>query len=108
MPNGKSNSQSGHAYVDTVLECLKTDPQRVNEWQNGSHGTKVCLKAKNQHAIERAYKEAQQLGIPCALIVDSGHIMPPYFDGSPIVTALGMGPARQDEINQITKRFNLL
>jgi PTH2 family peptidyl-tRNA hydrolase len=46
-------------------------------------------------------------GIPHKLIIDSGHIMPPHFDGNPIITALGIGPCCRDEIKNITKKFKL-
>ncbi len=71
-------------------------------------GTNVCLKAKNLNAIERAYEEAISAGLPCDLIVDQGHIMPPYFTGEPIITALGIGPCRRSDIEHITKRFSLV
>lgn len=34
--------------------------------------------------------------------------MPPFFDGSPIVTALGIGPATREQIKKITKKFQLV
>ena len=71
-------------------------------------GTNVVLKAKNLSAIERAMHDAEAAGIPCALITDAGHIMLPHFDGSPIITALGIGPCRREEIEHITKRFNCI
>ena len=71
-------------------------------------GTNVCLKAKNLFHLQRAYEEAKRAGIPCELIIDEHHIMPPHFDGKPIVTALGMGPAQRSDIDRITKRFSIL
>lgn len=71
-------------------------------------GTNVVLKSKNLRHLERAYLEAQAAGLPCVLIQDEGHIMLPHFDGKPIITALGIGPCRRDEIQRINKRFNLV
>lgn len=71
-------------------------------------GTNVCLKSKSLHHLERAFHEAKAAEIPCALIQDSGHILPPYFDGSPIITALGLGPCSRDQIHFITKKFSSL
>jgi PTH2 family peptidyl-tRNA hydrolase len=80
-------------------------------------GTKVVLAARNLDALQRAQYEARAAGIPCALITDSGHILPATFDGtdwrqpfdgSPVVTALGLGPARREEAQHITDRFQLI
>lgn len=71
-------------------------------------GTNVVLKSKNLNQLERAYREAKAAGIPCVLIEDEGHVMPPFFDGSPIITALGIGPATREQVQHITKKFNLL
>ena len=69
-------------------------------------GTNVVLKSNNLIQLERAFYQAKAAGLSCALIEDSGHIMPPHFDGSPIITALGIGPARREDIQHITKKFN--
>jgi len=33
--------------------------------------------------------------------------MPPFFDGSPIATALGIGPVQRHEVSHITDKFEL-
>jgi peptidyl-tRNA hydrolase len=71
-------------------------------------GTNVVLKSKNLSQIERAFHDAKAAGLPCVLITDEGHIMPPHFDGSPIITALGIGPALRHDAHPITKKFNCL
>jgi peptidyl-tRNA hydrolase len=108
MTQGKLASQTGHAFLDAYDQCRKEYPDRATEYHSGRHGTKVCLAAKDETALLQAYEQAQSAGIPCALIIDSGHIMPPYFDGNPIVTALGIGPCRRDEVKSITKHFQLI
>jgi peptidyl-tRNA hydrolase len=108
MTQGKLASQAGHAYLDSFEACRIEDPGRAALYHNGSHGTKVCLGAKNEDQLRFTYELAKSAGLPCALITDSGHIMPPHFDGSPIVTALGIGPALRDEVHSITKRFQLI
>jgi peptidyl-tRNA hydrolase len=108
MTNGKLASQAGHAFLDCFTECIKRDPDRADDYKRDSMGTKVVLGAKNDQQLLQAYEQAKQKGLPCALIIDSGHIMLPHFDGSPIITALGIGPAYRDEIHEITKRFQLV
>ena len=66
----------------------------------------MVLKAPSLYAIERAKEALQQMGIPHFLVVDSG--CPNFFNGEPVVTALGFGPARKHQLPKITKRFNLL
>jgi hypothetical protein len=48
----------------------------------------------------QARDEAKALGIPHFLVVDSG--CQNFFNGSPTVTALGLGPARRAEINHVS------
>lgn len=108
MPPGKLAAQAGHAFCDALDIAAQSCPDISSLYRTGRHGIKVCLAAKNEHAILRAYEEAQRAGIPAALIIDQHHILPPHFDGSPIITALGLGPARRSEINHITKRFSAL
>lgn len=104
MSPGKTAAQAGHAYLDAGLICFETDPERFRSYKT-NHGIKICLKAKSEHALRRAYDDARRLGIPCSLITDLGYTV---FEGKPTITALGIGPARRSEIESITKRFNLL
>lgn len=70
-----------------------------------NHGIKVALRAKNLAQLERAYKAAEEAGIPCVMITDLGYTV---FEGQPTITCMGLGPAREDEIKHFTKRFQLL
>lgn len=106
MSPGKLASQAGHAYLGAAVQA---DPSLLAEYHQdlpASPGTKVCLEAKNIDQIMRAVDAAKAAGIPHFLVVDSG--CPNFFDGQPIVTALGLGPARRAEINHITRKFNLV
>ena len=108
MPQGKCAAQAGHAYVNAILQAQKLRPDVVEEYQRPGLGTKICLAAKNLSHIKQVHEQAQAMGIPCSLIVDSGHVLPPHFDGNPIVTALGIGPCTRQEIYQITGMLKLL
>lgn len=108
MSPGKSASQAGHAFKLLTKQIITEHPALAAEYFSDGLGTNVVLQAKNQFQLERAFREAKAAGISAELIIDSGHIMPPYFDGKPIITALGIGPATRDQIKQITKRFNCL
>lgn len=107
MPPGKLAAQAGHAYTDSLMKCLDMRPDLVARYRRGDNaGSKAALKAKNEQALRRAADECRDLGLPHALITDSGHVMLPHFDGSPVVTALGIGPVSRSDARRVTKRFN--
>jgi len=108
MTSGKCSAQSGHAYVNSLLEALKQNPNIIQEYMPDGIGTKVCLVAKNEAELRFAHYRAKERKLPCSLIIDSGHVMPPFFDGNPIVTALGIGPCTRDQVDFIIGKFNLL
>lgn len=104
MSAGKLSAQAGHAYTNSLLTAIKQIPEVALQYEDaGRIGTKICLKAKSLLDIEKVYYKAQQLGIPCSLITDSGHVMPPHFDGSPIITALGIGPLTRAQSKFLSK-----
>ena len=107
MPSGKLASQAGHAFLESFERCRELDPVRATEYRGDGIGTKVVLAAQTERDLLVIKEEADQRGIPWALIIDSGHILEPHFDGNPIVTAIGLGPARRQEINDLTKKFKL-
>ena len=106
MNPGKIASQAGHAYLGTFLQCK--DSSIISEYHKefpDHPGTKICLQG-NLAQIYRAQFEADQIGIPNFLTIDSG--CPNFYNGEPIVTALGLGPSTKEQIQNITKHFKLL
>lgn len=109
MPVGKLSAQVGHAYTDSLKNAEETHPEAYqNYFDSNLGGSKVLLKAKNDDKLVAAYNKAIELGLPCSIIVDRHHVMPPHFDGSPIITALGIGPCLRSEAKEITKKFQCL
>ena len=109
MPVGKLSAQAGHAYTDALSNSLTQSPERYKNYRNESlGGSKVTLKSKNENQLITAYNKCIEAGIPCAIIVDREHVLPPDFDGSPIITALGIGPCTKAEVKHITKKFQCL
>lgn len=107
MSPGKAASQAGHAYLGAYIQALQLNPQLAADYSAEhptSPGTKVCLEG-NLNAIMRAKDEAERLGIPHFLVIDSG--CSNFFDGQPTITALGIGPAKKHDIQSITRRFQL-
>jgi len=109
MPPGKLSAQAGHAYTDSLFEAQINDPERALAYRDRTRGgSKVTVKAKNVTQLLKAYASARELGLPCALIVDQHHILPPHFDGNPIITAVGIGPCTKEECREITKKFRCI
>lgn len=108
MSPGKMAAQTGHAFLDTYDLCRKEYPDRATEYCSDGHGTKVVLGAKDQSQLEVVYELVKDAGLPCTMIIDSGHVLPPHFDGSPVVTAIGIGPVRRNEIHHLTRRLQLV
>lgn len=106
MPPGKLAAQAGHAFCDSLKEAESINSSLVKNYRNeGLGGSKITLSAKNQNQLMRAYNEALKAGIPCSIVVDKNHVLPPHFNGEPIITALGIGPCTQEEAKHITKRY---
>jgi len=65
---------------------------------------KVVVKAKDIDELISMQKKARALGIPCALITDAG--MTQVEAGT--VTALGLGPAEEAELDKVTGKLKLM
>lgn len=101
-------AQACHASRNCGILASQSDPDLLRLYQGPKFlGTQIILVAKDQHALVRAYHDAQELGLITSLIVDEDHVLLPYFDGSPIITALGIGPCTRDQAKAITKGFKL-
>ena len=106
MDTGKIASQAGHAYLGAFINAESSLQKEYHSEYPTHPGTKVCLGAKHLHQLLRAKEQADAAGISSYLVTDSG--CENFFDGKPIITALGLGPASRDSIKHITKRFNLV
>lgn len=105
---GKLASQACHASKNTILLVSQLRPDLLRLYQGPQFlGTQIVLSAPDEAALIKAHKKALAAGLITSLIIDSGHIMPPFFDGSPITTALGIFGTRQ-QCNPITRKFKLL
>ena len=105
MSTGKAMAQVGHAFTEPLLTG---DPQsdRHLQYKAERPGTKVVLLANDEVDLHRALRILEKIDIPHALVYDQGHVHPPDFDGgTPVLTALGFGPARREEVRQVTKYF---
>jgi PTH2 family peptidyl-tRNA hydrolase len=105
MSAGKAASQAGHAFLEAFLQS----PREIQQaYQSDGHGTKIVLVAPDEASIRDLYAKASDAGLATALIIDSGHVMPPHFDGNPIVTAVGIGPAIRERVCALTEGLKLM
>ena len=104
MTPGKAASQAGHAFVDAIEGA----PRELVDAFRAGGGTKVVLSAPDFKSLHRAYDAAVVAGFPAALVVESGHVMLPVFDGSPVVTGVGFGPVTRAAARPICRKFKLM
>jgi len=104
MTSGKAASQAGHAFLDSFLTA---SPDNIRAYLDDG-GTKIVLTVSSERELCDLFHRAKTAKLPCAMVVEENHIMPPHFDGSPIVTAVGIGPLPRDQAKSITKGLRLL
>ena len=75
-----------------------------HEWFEGKF-TKIVLGCQTEDEIRQLEKDANDMGIPCAVIVDSGKT---EFNGVPTVTCIAIGPAKAEDVESLTKQFALI
>lgn len=108
MSAGKLAAQAAHAHAQTLIAYLMRHPEHAAHFHaQGSSGSRIVCIAKNEQQLLSAFDQARRLDLPCALFSDSGHVLPPHFDGNPILTGLGLGPAPREVLRAITRRFPL-
>jgi PTH2 family peptidyl-tRNA hydrolase len=108
MPPGKAAAQAGHAFLEAYLSACECAPREAAAYRADPPGTKVVLSARSLDDLLDLARQAEDEGLPCALITDHGHVLPPHFDGGEVITALGLGPATRDQIDHLTRRYKLV
>lgn len=111
MSEGKSNAQAGHAYVDALLLSLSHDNlvfrAAAERYAALTPGTKICLDGGSLERLEHLSAEFELAGIPYVRIIDEGHVEPPHFDGSPVLTAIGVGPFTRSDAPKCLRRLRM-
>jgi PTH2 family peptidyl-tRNA hydrolase len=74
------------------------------QWITGDFA-KIVLQAKTGDELKELYKQALASNLPCSIITDNGTTV---FDGVKTLTAVAIGPARSEQIDEITKDLKLL
>jgi peptidyl-tRNA hydrolase, PTH2 family len=76
----------------------------ISAWVDGIF-KKICCSVNSEEELITVYEKAQDQGLPCALIKDSGIT---EFGGVPTYTCCAIGPARAELIDVITGDLPLL
>lgn len=107
MSDGKAHAQSGHAYTNALLHALSQNDPRSRAYARLCPGTKVCLNGGSHAEMLRLLDRLSVTSLPHIAIIDSGHVELPDFDGSPVLTAIGVGPIHRAEAPYFLRRIPL-
>jgi len=102
ISKGKMAAQVAHAAVNCSLKSKKSDSSNFKRWYNEGQ-KKVVVKGTNESSLRELQQHARDVGLTCSLISDAGLTeVPPGT-----VTCLGIGPASETKINDITGNLSL-
>jgi PTH2 family peptidyl-tRNA hydrolase len=100
---GKLAAQVAHAAVSCVLSTKKNKPKWFTKWQNEG-AKKAVVKVDCLDDFIPLKEKAERLEIAAIIIEDAGHTEIP----SGTKTVLGLGPAPNNLIDQVTGDLPLL
>jgi PTH2 family peptidyl-tRNA hydrolase len=114
LRTGKYCAQAAHASMAALLSLggfaadgdsfvINTKNPFVRGWLSGKFKKITCY-VDTEAEIFVLHQKAQELGLPSYVITDSGLT---EFGGIPTVTAVGIGPADAELINQVTGKLSL-
>jgi len=116
---GKLVAQGAHSSLKVFFaqleeagdDCLELGPREAWDW----HGavlpwiqglfTKVAVYVESEEELRALYQKAQDAGLPCSLIEDSGLT---EFHGEKTATAVAIGPSKAEDLDPITGTLPLL
>ncbi|MFB6241375.1 MAG: peptidyl-tRNA hydrolase Pth2 [Candidatus Nanosalina sp.] len=99
MTTGKMISQACHASLNAYK---KASGSRQKNWE--SEGAKKVVLAAGDNLLEELFEQAKSRGLPAYLVQDAG--LTEVEPGTK--TALGIGPADETEIDNITGELELI
>ncbi len=105
MSCGKISAQVAHAAVTLYDRANNKRKYKkwLKKWLNEGQ-KKVVVKVSSENELRNLYEKALKFDLPATLIQDRGLTeIPPGT-----ITALGIGPAPEAEIDKVTKHLPLL
>jgi PTH2 family peptidyl-tRNA hydrolase len=103
LTSGKLAAQVAHAAVDCALSTKQKNPKWFKKWMKEG-GKKAVVKVESEEAFYPLKEKAESLGIEATIIQDAGHTEIP----AGTKTVLGLGPAPDNLIDQVTGSLSLL
>jgi PTH2 family peptidyl-tRNA hydrolase len=111
MRKGKLVAQGAHASMGAILSLCKQEgnklilemDDRTEPWLTGRF-KKICVYVNSEQELLQIYNTALTNGLVCSIIKDSGLT---EFHGVPTLTAVAVGPDREDKIDVVTKHLPL-
>lgn len=112
MSVGKALSQACHSSVGAFLERITYKTRgsisilindEIYSWLESGQ-TKVVLGCEDEKQLLELHAKAKAAFLPHSLIVDEGRT---EFNGVATTTALSIGPAYSDVLNEITGKLSL-
>ena len=84
------------------LKSKKSDISNFKGWYNDGQ-KKVVVKGTNESLLRELQQHARDIGLTCSLVSDAGLTeVPPGT-----ITCLGIGPASESKVNEITGNLSL-
>lgn len=103
MSKGKTAVQVAHAAILASEDARRNKPRWWREWLKEGQ-CKVALKVEQLEDLKRLCRAAEEIRLPSALVEDKGLTeIPPGT-----TTCLGIGPAPQEMVDEITRDLPLL
>jgi len=103
ISEGKRAAQVAHGALSAALEARQTHARWYKEWLREGQ-RKVVLRAEDLEHLRALHAKARALKLPCATIDDAGLTeLPPGT-----TTVLGIGPAPEHLVDQVTGSLPLL
>ena len=118
MRKGKIGAQSSHASIGALfarelaqIEDLDGDNVRIS-WEINKDqlnwflnlSKKIVVYVNSEEDLLDIYNKSKQANLPCVIVKDAGLT---EFGGVPTLTAVGIGPACDEDINPITGHLPL-
>lgn len=111
MRKGKLVAQGAHASMGAILSLCKQDgdtlilemDERTKPWLTGRF-KKICVYVNSEEELLNIHEQAKQNGLVTSLIRDAGLT---EFNGVPTLTAVAVGPDREDKVDAICKHLPL-
>jgi len=100
---GKLAAQVAHAAVNCALVSKTKKPTWFGRWQ-AEGAKKVVVRVESLAEFFPLKEKAEELGLVTSLVVDAGHTEIP----AGTQTVLGIGPAPNNVIDQVTGELALL